>query len=98
MSRRHYEDRATLRDGIVPEGRVTTRHVGPKPKPPWVPDSISIDRLTALLPSLTVDEQRDVLRIIDARGRGYGDLAYLVARYERVSKAGASDPARDYKD
>ena len=39
-----------------------------------------------------------MLRIIDARGRGYGDLAYLVARYERVSKAGASDPARDYKD
>ena len=57
----------------------------PQRKPYTPPITLAADlaRLTALLPLAGVDEQRDILRILDAKGRGY-DTSWLAARYERL--------------
>ena len=78
--------------------RIETRHVGPKVRSKWVPDTINLDRLKALLPRLTVDEKRDVLRILDARGKGYPNLDWLASRYERLLNSVPGDAAKDIHD
>ena len=93
MSRRYYEGGATIPDnqGIVPEGLVTTKRVGPrKPYVPPIGLQIDLDRLRALLPLADAESDNSVVAlwaaeiraIIDANGRGY-DTAYLALRYER---------------
>ena len=63
------------------------KHVGPrKPYAPPAANSISMARLKALIPRLTVEERADVQRIIDAQGRGYPNLGWLVDRYEALAQ------------
>ena len=91
--------------------RIETRHIGPKVRSKWVPDTISLDRLKALLPLV---EGRNIWRcavryeiqsIIAAKGRGYPNLDWLASRYERLLSepvlTGAAlqeQAARDQKD
>ena len=80
-----YEDRGRHDGEAVSKGISGTRRVGPrKPYVPPIDLDANLARLTALLPRLTVDEQRDALKIIDARGRGYPNLGWRVDRYERL--------------
>ena len=81
------------------------KHIGPR-KPYVPPPMLAYDltRLKAVLPRLTVDEQRDVQRIIDANGVGY-NVRYLADRYERLAntptltgEALVAQEARDRRD
>ena len=70
------------------------KHVGPR-KPYAPPPLLAYDlsRLKLVLPRLTIDEQRDVQRIIDAQGVGY-NVRYLAGRYERLAQPDRSAALR----
>lgn len=61
--------------------RIETRRSGPKVRKAWVPDSVNLDRLRALIePALKAQEwgaADNILQILAARGRGYPDLGWL---------------------
>ena len=85
---KEYEERGAHDGEAVSKGISGTRRVGPrKPYLPPIDLADNLARLTALLPRLTVDEQRDALRIIDARGRGYPNLGWLLGKYERLANS-----------
>ena len=99
------EDSGAHDGEAVSKGLSGTRHVGPKTRRPWVPDTIALDRLRAVSPRLTVDEQRDVLKILDAQGKGYPDLGWRADRYERLAniqgltgEAAAAQAEQDRRD
>ena len=99
---REHEDRGRHDGEAVSKGISGTRRVGPKVRRAWVPDSVNLDRLRAVLKKLTAHrytwERSEILAILDAKGRGYPDLGWRAGKYEALLNPAPGDADKDEAD
>ena len=99
---REHEDRGRHDGEAVSRGISGTKRVGPKVRRPWVPDSVNLDRLRAVLLKLTAHryswEREEILNILEHNGRGYPDLGWRAGKYEALLNPPPGDPDKDEAD